>query len=444
MVVEGSIPAAWAARRKRPETCSAGVSVDLGDVEIDAAVYARAALADFGVERAGDDVARRGLHAFGVVVGHEALAATVDQTHARLGKQPAAGGDAAKLGRMAKGRRRELEELEVGKHRPGLERQHVAAAGGEPVVAGEPEELAGATGGQHNGASFDPHKPAGAIEIQEPAEAPGGRAQETGSGRLFEHPHAPLAHPLAQRSHQVARAAALAADRTRTGVAGHGEKFGPPVALGEANAEPRESFDRRARFADECLGDVGKEEVAPGAAHVGQVQRGRVLRIETGLSGKAAARQMGVTGLAEPILEDERDLGPGLAGRERRTHPGDAAADDGDPGPKLRSRHRLRRPRPSPARPVSRRRRAAGDPHLARQRLAIREPHRDPGGPIVRPGLRRIVGANPDPAPERDADQPPRRQRLRLEAVTRKTKAGAKPRQVPRCNSSTRSPNRPV
>src|SRR6185437_13965486 len=43
------------------------------NIEIGAAVFGAAAFADFGVDRAGDDVARGEFHAFGIVLFHEAF-----------------------------------------------------------------------------------------------------------------------------------------------------------------------------------------------------------------------------------------------------------------------------------------------------------------------------------------------------------------------------------
>src|SRR5581483_10187508 len=111
--------------------------------EEDAAPRRAASLTNLGVDRAGDDVASRELHALPVVALHESLAARVAEDAAlaayRLGHE-----QARHAGRPHHAGRVELDELHVDELGAGLVGERVPVARTLPGVGGDRVDLAGA------------------------------------------------------------------------------------------------------------------------------------------------------------------------------------------------------------------------------------------------------------------------------------------------------------
>lgn len=273
-------------------------------------MFRAAPLAHLAENRPRKHVARRRLHPLGVVAVHEPLAPGIQQLDAGLRHQPAAGAGAPHLRRPGKRGGGELHEFQVGQHRPGLQREVIAAAVRQVVVAGDWKDPSHAAAGQQHRPRLD-RKPAVGTMAEQPRRRPLGVLQHFDGGGMADKPYPRLGRAFDKRRHQPDRPPALAADRARAGMSGGGVKGKVAVLPVEGHAERLELADRGPGLGHEGPGNIVKGKAAGRPADVLQMQFGRILGVHARHRRKAAARKPAVGGLADLTLGDQ---GHGRAG----------------------------------------------------------------------------------------------------------------------------------
>ena len=281
-------------------------------------------------------------HVAGRQLVDEALAVTVAQERAvaaqRLGEQRAG------HGRVVQRRGVELHELHVGRRDTGPQRHGHAVAGGLRRVGGDREELAGATGGQHD--MVGPHLDgtAAAAGRQGPhAHAAAALDQEIEGEPAFEHGAGRAVGGVDEGALDLrAGGGATGVHDARPGVASLARQRQQAGGLAvELDPEGDQLVHAARPLVDEDAHGLLVAQSGAGRQRVGQVQVGRVL-VGAEHRGDAALRPARGR-LREHALgqhaEGERRRGPARAGQPHRgRQSGDAASEDQDvegsgPGP---------------------------------------------------------------------------------------------------------------
>jgi hypothetical protein len=302
-------------------------------VDVVALGTAAAALADLGVDRAGDDVTRGEVLHDGRVLLHEALAVLVAQDAAlaagALGEQDAHLPDA---------RRVELEELHVLQRQPAPEGRGLAVAGEGVRVRRDLEELAVAAGGEDDGLRLEDVEFAGGQLVRDDA---GGLAdpvllvqQQVQDVELVEELHALLDAVLVQRlQDHVAGAVRRVAGPAHRGLA---VVTAVPAEAALVDGAVRGAVERQAHLLQvedgvdgllrEDLRGVLVDQVVAALDRVEGVPLPVVL-FDVGEGGGHAALGRAGVGAGRVELGEHRGAAA-LRGLDGRAHSGAAGADD--------------------------------------------------------------------------------------------------------------------